>query len=103
MNFITYRAVYSLYPMATFKHHVNLSMRGTRPAFRALQKYRLRGWSLLLDVPPFLKQQMATAFAFDCNRHVGDALTWKMNLPLADVELDEDRNQDPSELCSFTL
>ncbi|KIJ64107.1 hypothetical protein HYDPIDRAFT_28996 [Hydnomerulius pinastri MD-312] len=87
MNFITFDAAHSLYPIATFEERRSLGMPNSRSTTEsALDKYIRRGWRIFfLPTPLDTTNPTKPPFMLNETRWVSDRYTWVMPLDMTGV------------------
>lgn len=85
MNFITWNAVFSLYPYATFeqRHSLRTKAKDDERIAGALAKYAARGYRIVPTVYPH--EERSSAFFVGDTRWPGDAHCWTIRLNTAGV------------------
>ncbi|KAG1862865.1 hypothetical protein C8R48DRAFT_708701 [Suillus tomentosus] len=88
MNFITFDAAYSLYPVATFEKRETLSVWRARPLhdLTVVIKYGERGFAWISTLPAGTSPRNSVFYPFT-DRTVGDRYTWKLPLDTRGVAL----------------
>ncbi|KAI5827107.1 hypothetical protein K523DRAFT_75487 [Schizophyllum commune Tattone D] len=85
MNFLTYRAAYSLYPRGTFISKTGVCFNGS---FRSVSiQFKRRGWDLrsIIEDEHFLGLGREVTSKM---RYVGDEYTWTINFDKSDPQID---------------
>jgi hypothetical protein len=111
MNFVSFDAAYSLYPRATFEHHIAVSFASDSPSdLEAVAKYALRGWKLISHSYPFHRCLKRRLFMPNEDRSPRDVNTWrvaldvdKLSLDAGDRELDALLHWDPTVYNSWRI
>ncbi|KAI0765134.1 hypothetical protein C8Q74DRAFT_1031334 [Fomes fomentarius] len=116
MNIVTYNAVYSLYPYATFEERTSLVvLKVSERTQLALDKYASRGFRILDNLPspttggPLLLDAHATGYFSGVARWVSDAKSWIVPLNMDGVVLPsapsgaEALSRDPIAECGWHL
>jgi hypothetical protein len=97
MNFITFDAAYSLYPVATFEERNTLQVWRERPFhdLTVVNKYSERGFTWFSTLTASTFSQVSSFHASE-DRTVGDRYTWKVALNIQGVDLRPPMNSSSS-------